>query len=90
MKENMDARMNGISELNDEQLEKVVGGYDIGDTVRCRRDVIEYCSNCGRLLTNYEATLTGLRGVLDGKKIFWATRKCCGWKSSLIETEIIG
>ena len=55
MYDNMDEMKNGISELNDEQLGTVVGGYDIGDMVRCRRPMIEYCSNCGRLLTSCEA-----------------------------------
>ena len=51
-------------ELNDEELDTVVGGYGIGDTVLCSHDDIVYCSNCGRLLKNYSATITGVRGVL--------------------------
>ncbi|MBQ7138079.1 MAG: hypothetical protein IJO39_03685 [Clostridia bacterium] len=77
-------------ELNDEELDTVVGGYGIGDTVLCSHDDIVYCSNCGRLLKNYSATITGVRGVLDGKTLYWVTRKCCGHKSSIIETEILG
>lgn len=78
------------NELSDEELDAVVGGYSIGNTVRCSKDAIEYCSNCGRLLKNYEVTITGVRGVLDGKTIYFVTRNCCGWKSSVIETEILG
>ena len=77
-------------ELNDEELDTVVGGYGIGDTVLCSHDDIVYCSNCGRLLKNYSTTITGVRGVLDGKTLYWVTRKCCGHKSSIIETEILG
>jgi len=77
-------------ELNDEELETVVGGYGVGDTVLCSHADIVYCSNCGRLLKNYSATITGVRGVLDGKTLYWVTRNCCGHKSSIIETEIRG
>ena len=77
-------------ELNDDELDNVVGGYGVGDTVTCSADAISYCSNCGRLLKNYEVTITGVRGVLKGKTIYWVTRKCCGHKSSIIETEIHG
>lgn len=75
-------------ELNDGELEQVVGGYGIGDTVTCTKSAIEYCSGCGRLLKNYQVTITGVRGVLDGKTVYWITRNCCGKKSSMIETEI--
>lgn len=68
----------------------MVGGYGVGDTVRCSHDSIDYCSNCGRLLKNYDVTITGVRGELDGHTLYWVTRKCCGHKSSIIETEIHG
>ena len=77
-------------ELNDEELDQVVGGVSIGDTVCCSHDDIAYCSNCGRLLKNYYVTITGVRGELNGKKLYWVTRNCCGHKSSIIETEIHG
>lgn len=76
-------------ELNDEELDSVIGGYGVGNTVRCSHDDIDYCSNCGALLKNYKATITGVRGKLDGKTIYWVTRNCCGYKSSIIETEIL-
>ena len=77
-------------ELNDEELDQVVGGYGIGDTVTCSYDRIDYCSSCGRLLKNYSATITGVRGVLDGHTLYWITRNCCGMRASIIDTEIHG
>ena len=74
-------------EMNDEQLGQVVGGYGVGDTVTCTKSAIEYC---GRLLKNYQATITGVRGVLDGNTIYWITRTCCGKKTSMSELEIQG
>ena len=85
-----DLNKNTPVELNDEELDTVVGGYGIGDTVRCSHSDIVYCSNCGRLLKNYEVTITGVRGVLDGHTLYWVTRNCCGHKSSIIGTEIHG
>ena len=76
-------------ELNDDQLDVITGGYQVGATVHCRSDRIEYCSNCARLLTRYDATITGVRGVLDGTTIYWITRHCCGYKTSVSEWAII-
>ena len=84
-----DLNKNLPAELDDDELDQVVGGHSIGDTVCCSADAIAYCANCGRLLKNYSVTLTGVRGVLDGKTLYWVTRHCCGWKSSIIETEIL-
>ena len=53
-------------ELNEAELEAVVGGYEIGQKVRCNRWSVEYCPRCGKLLLNYEATIAGVRGKLDG------------------------
>ena len=85
-----DLNKNTPAELSDEELDQVVGGYGVGDTVRCSHDDIAYCSNCGRLLKNYEVTITGVRGELNGHTLYWVTRNCCGWKSSIIDTEIRG
>ena len=85
-----DLNKNTHAELNDEELDQVVGGVSIGDTVLCSHSDIVYCSNCGRLLKNYSATITGVRGVLKGHTLYWVTRNCCGWKSSIIDTEIHG
>lgn len=78
-----------MEELDDDMLDHVVGGVEIGDTVTCTKSAIEYCSGCGRLLKNYQATIVGVRGVLDGKTVYWITRNCCGKKTSMIETEIL-
>jgi len=88
MNEKMNRIENGLSELNDDQLDTVVGGYNIGDKVICSHNDIVYCSNCGRIRKNYEVTITGVRGVLDGHTLYWITRSCCGHKSSIIDTEI--
>jgi len=77
-------------ELNDEELDKVVGGYGVGDTVRMESRQIRYCPGCGQLLLNYEATITGVRGVLDGKTIYYIKHNCCGYKTSESEAAIIG
>ena len=77
-------------ELGDDELDQVVGGYGVGDTVTCTKSAIEYCEGCGRLLKNYQATITGVRGVLDGNTIYWITRTCCGKKTSMRELEIQG
>ena len=82
--------MNNLcEELQDSVLENVTGGVNIGDTVTIRDNRIDYCPRCGRLLMNYQATITGVRGVLDGNTLYWVTRKCCGYKSSVIETAIV-
>lgn len=84
-----DLNKNNPAELNDEELDQVVGGYGVGDTVCCSKDIVDYCPRCGRLLKNYEVTITGVRGVLKGETIYWVTYNCCGHKSSIIETEIL-
>ena len=76
-------------EINDDELDVVAGGYEVGATVHCRSNVISYCSNCARLLMQYDATITGIRGVLDGKTIYWITRHCCGYKTSVLESDIV-
>lgn len=79
----------GVQELDDDQLDHVVGGYSVGDVVTCNKWSIEYCPRCGKLLRNYEVTITGERGVVDGKKLYWCTYSCCGYKSSVLESAII-
>ena len=75
-------------ELDDNMLESVSGGYNAGDVVKCKNNTLEYCKGCGRLITNVEATITGVRGVLDGKTVYWIKRNCCGYKTSVIEDYI--
>ena len=76
-------------ELDDDELDAVVGGYEAGQKVRCNRWSVDYCPKCGKLLLNYEATITGVRGEIDGKTLYWITRDCCGYKTSVIETAIV-
>jgi hypothetical protein len=64
--------------------------YSIGDVVNCEKTRIEYCPKCGKLLRNYQATIIGFRGTLDGKDVYWIYRHCCSSKTSAIETEITG
>lgn len=90
---------NGPEELSDDMLDMVSGGtgtdsgvtfkYAVGDVVEASHDEIAYCSNCARLLKNYKATITGIRGILNGVPLYWVTRSCCGHKSSVIEYEIL-
>lgn len=77
-------------ELSDDELDTVVGGYEVGQKVRCMKWSIEYCPRCGQLLQNYEATIMGVRGVMDGKTLYWITRDCCGYRTSVSESAIIG
>ena len=78
-----------LRELTEEELENVSGGYSVGDVVRIRNNMVVYCNNCGALLMNYEATIRGVRGVLNGHTVYWITRKCCGHKTSEIETAFV-
>ena len=77
-------------ELGDDELDAVVGGYEAGQKVRCNRWSVDYCPKCGKLLLNYEATITGVRGVVDGKTLYWVTFSCCGYRTSVSESAIIG
>ena len=77
-------------ELGDDELDAVVGGYEAGQKVRCNRWSVEYCPKCGKLLLNYEATIAGVRGVVDGKTLYWVTLGCCGYRTSVSESAIIG
>ena len=77
-------------ELGDDALDTVVGGYEIGQKVRCMKWNVEYCPKCGKMILEYDATIAGVRGTQDGKTLYWVTFNCCGYRSSVIETAIIG
>ncbi len=66
--------------------------YSIGDVVNCKKWTVEYCPNCGKLIMNYQATITGFRGIdaLDGNDLYWITYSCCGHKTSVSEIAITG
>ncbi|MBR2869139.1 MAG: hypothetical protein IKB88_08800 [Clostridia bacterium] len=86
-------------EIDDDMLDAVSGGtgadtvvtlkYRVGDVVIINPPTIDYCPRCAKLLKNYEATITGVRGILNGNPIYWITRKCCGYKTSEIEHVIV-
>ncbi|MBQ8227694.1 MAG: hypothetical protein IJZ88_01635 [Clostridia bacterium] len=90
---------NGPEELSDDALDAVAGGtgadtvvtlkYRVGDVVIINPPIIDYCPSCARLLKNFEATITGIRGILDGNPLYWITQKCCGHKTSVIEYVIV-
>lgn len=68
--------------------------YSIGDVVNCKNWTVEYCPNCGKLIMNYQATITGFRSIdnleLDGKDQYWITYNCCGHKTNINEIAITG
>ena len=80
--------------LNDTAISGKKHLYSIGDVVNCEQQLVTeyYCRNCGKLIWNYQATITGFRGIdaLDGKDVYWIIHNCCGYKTSAIETEITG
>ena len=78
-----------IFELDDDELEAVNGGVEIGDVVNCRSSQIQYCAGCGALIHYYQGTITGVRGVLDGQTVYWIKLSCCGRISSIVETSIL-
>ena len=77
-------------ELGDDELDLVAGGYANGSTVQYKNSMAKYCSKCGKLMSSYGATITGVRGVLDGATVYWVKLNCCGQKASVIESEIAG
>ena len=89
----------GPVEISDDILDAVAGGtgtdtvvtlkYRVGDVVIINPPEINYCPRCAKLLKNYEATITGVRGILNGVPIYWITRKCCEYKTSEIENVIV-
>ena len=86
MEENFNAP---IGELDDDELASVSGGVNVGDFVKCRSFEVQYCKGCGKLIQNYQGTITGVRGVLKGKTVYWIKLDCCGYRTSVIETSIL-
>lgn len=89
----------GPVEISDDMLDAVAGGtgtdtvvtlkYRVGDVVIINPSEINYCPSCAKLLKNYEATITGVRGILNSVPVYWITRKCCGYETSEIEYAIV-
>lgn len=86
----MDRIGNGISELNDAQPDAVVGGYRIGDKVRLKRTEVTHCPGCSKVLIEYNATITGVRDLLDGSLLYYTKHNCCGFRGYTEEDDIIG
>lgn len=84
-----DMNLDGMQELDDDMLDSIVGGYSAGDVVNIFYYIPRYCPTCARLLQNAPAAIRGVRGVLDGKTIYWCTYNCCGHKTSVSETAIV-
>lgn len=90
---------NGPEEISDDMLDAVAGGngtdsgvipkYSVGDVVKINLPTIDYCPSCARLLKYYDATITGVRGILNGNPVYWITMKCCGHKTSVLENVIL-
>ena len=90
MNEKMDRIEKGLSELNDAQLDEVVGGYRVGDTVRLKRTEVTHCPGCGKVLTKYSATITHVRDLMDGSFLYYIKHSCCGFRGHVEEEDIIG
>ena len=80
--------------LNDTAISGKKHLYSIGDVVNCKKLTVEYCPNCGKLIMNFQATITGFRSIdepeLDGKDQYWITYNCCGHKTNINEIAITG
>ena len=71
-------------ELNDEELEKVVGGFAIGDHVKvnCRR--VRYCPGCGKLAMYSYGTVVGKTWFEKRQHYFLDIKMdCCGYVDSV-------
>ena len=66
-------------ELNDEELEKVVGGFEIGDHVRANARMIRYCPGCGKLAMYSYGTVVG-KTWYERDQLYFLDIKtdCCG------------
>lgn len=95
----MNNELNKNFEISDDMLDEVVGGtgtdtvvtlkYRVGDVVIIRSAGINYCPSCAVLLESYEATITGIRGILEGVPVYLVSLKCCGYKKSVCENDIL-
>jgi len=68
-------------ELNDEELENVVGGFEIGDHVVAHSySLTYYCPGCGKLATYAYGTVIG-KEWYEREQHYWLIVKydCCGY-----------
>ena len=87
MTENMKKLLELVS--GNKELAAKIGGMGKENIIALAKELgIEFTE--ADFAQNYTATITGVRGVLDGHTLYWVTRNCCGHKSSIIDTEIHG
>jgi len=73
-------------ELNDDELDKVVGGIDVGDRVKVDCHMICYCPGCGRGYTSFYGTVTGKNWYEKNKHyILMVKADCCGYESRAVD-----
>ena len=67
-------------ELNDEELENVAGGFEIGDHVVANSYTISYCPGCSKLAMYAYGTIIGKRWD-EREQHYWLELKydCCGY-----------
>ena len=66
-------------EMNDAELEKVVGGFNIGDHVVANARMIRYCPGCGKLAMYSYGTIVGITWYEKEQHYFLDIKTdCCG------------
>ena len=67
-------------EMTDEELETVVGGFNIGDHVRANARSIRYCPGCGKLAMYSYGTVLG-KTWYERDQLYFLDIKtdCCGY-----------
>lgn len=67
-------------ELNDDELDSVVGGVNVGDSVKVDSKMIRYCPGCGKLAMVFTGTVVGKTYYEKGGFYFFDVRSnCCGY-----------
>ena len=74
-------------ELNDEELENVVGGVSVGDRARVNARVIRYCPGCNRLATIVNGTVIDkMYYAKGGYYLVNVKSDCCGYVERAVES----
>lgn len=67
-------------ELNDDQLDSVVGGVDVGDRVKVNAHVIRYCPGCQKLASVFTGKVVEKLYYEKGGYYFYEVKSdCCGY-----------
>lgn len=67
-------------ELNDEELDKVVGGIAVGDRVQVNTRMIRYCPGCSRIASVFYGEVIGKAYYEKGGHYFVDIKSdCCGY-----------